>query len=318
MFLALKTLKLPLRLTRVKLYGLEPDRTVQWTSEFELVGDRTLTPDFNRFSFENPLVNAIALPLALILATIANTIVPILMYPMQLWIHELGHATVAWLAGYRAMPLPFGWTSVSAEPSGFVYLGILFLLGLLFWAGWRERKRGAMVLAGGLAVVQFYMTWLLPDRAFDMLVTFGGIGGEFCLSTLLMACFYIRMPDRLRWDFWRFVVLFAAASTFCHAFWQWHLIDLGVQDIPWGSIFGQGDAGGDMNRLNFEHGWSRERIIATYSRLGEVCLIAIVGIYGFFAVKLNRQVWFGLRQRAIAWQLEHNRDRPRPSARSPR
>ncbi|MEO0355731.1 MAG: hypothetical protein AAF268_13005, partial [Cyanobacteria bacterium P01_A01_bin.3] len=102
----------------------------------------------------------------------------------------------------------------------------------------------------------------------------------------------------------RFVALFMAASTFCHAFWQWHLIDRGLQDIPWGTmLFGSGDAGGDMNRLNFDHGWSAARIMSTYSRLGELCLMVIVGTYGLFAVKLNGRTWFGLKQTAIVWWL---------------
>ena len=301
-FTAVQALPLPDQLTHVKMYGLDTNRSVRWTSEFDLEGDRTLAPDFDRFSFNNPTVNIAAIPLALVVAMMANTIVPILMFPLQVWIHELGHATVAWMAGYRALPLPFGWTSVSAERSVFVYFGILFLLGLLFVAGSQERKRWSMVLAVVLGIVQAGMTWGLSDRSFDLLLVFGGVGGEFYLSTLFIVGFYFRLPDRLRWDFWRFVVLFVAASTFCHAFWQWHLIDRGLQDIPWGTLFfGAGDAGGDMNRLNFDHGWGAARIISVYSRLGEFCLLTIVGTYCFFAIKLNARVWFGLKQKAIVW-----------------
>ncbi len=301
-FSAIQALPLPNHLTHVKIYGLDTNRSVRWTSEFDLEGDRTLVPDFDRFSFDSPIVNIAAVPLALVVAMMANTIVPILMFPLHVWIHELGHATVAWLSGHRALPLPFGWTSVSADRSLFVYAGILFLLGVLFMAGWRERKRWSIILAIALAIIQAVMTWGLSDRAFDLLLVFGGVGGEFYLSTLFIVGFYFKLPDRLRWDFWRFVVLFVAASAFCHAFWQWHLIDRGLQDIPWGTLFfGSGDAGGDMNRLNFDHGWSAARIISTYSRLGELCLLTIVGMYGLFAVKLNARVWFGLKQKAIVW-----------------
>ncbi|MEL7475059.1 MAG: hypothetical protein AAFY30_10965 [Cyanobacteria bacterium J06642_12] len=303
-FTALQTFHLPSSITHVKIYGLDANRSVRWSSQLQLDSDRKLAPDFDRFNFDNPILNIAAVPLALIVAMMANTIVPILMFPLQIWIHELGHATVAWLAGYRALPLPFGWTSVSSDRSTFVYLGIVFLLGLLFVSGKRERKRWPMVLAIGLAVLQTFMTWGLSERSIDLLITFGGIGGEFYLSTLLIVGFYFKLPDRLRWDFWRFVALFMAASTFCHAFWQWHLIDRGLQDIPWGTmLFGSGDAGGDMNRLNFDHGWSAARIMSTYSRLGELCLMVIVGTYGLFAVKLNERTWFGLKQTAIVWWL---------------
>ncbi len=303
-FTALQTFHLPSTITHVKIYGLDANRTIRWSSRLKLDGDRTLAPDFDRFSFDNPILNIAAVPLALIVAMMANTIVPILMFPLQIWIHELGHATVAWLSGYRALPLPFGWTSISSDRSTFVYLVIVFLLGLLFVSGKRERKRWPMVLAIVLAVLQAYMTWGLSERSFDLLFVFGGVGGEFYLSTLLIVGFYFKLPDRLRWDFWRSVALFMAASTFCHAFWQWHLIDRGLQDIPWGTmLFGSGDAGGDMNRLNFDHGWSAARIMSTYSRLGELCLMVILGTYGLFAVKLNGRTWFGLKQKAIVWWL---------------
>ncbi|MGK7906665.1 MAG: hypothetical protein AB4040_05470 [Synechococcus sp.] len=311
-FLACQSLRLPA--THVKIYGLANDRSVQWKSEFDLEGDRAISPEYNRFSFNNPWVNVAAVPAAMVLAMLANTIVPILMYPLQVWIHEFGHATIAWMAGYRATPLPFGWTNVSSDRSLFVYVGGLFLLGLLFHAGWREQKRWPMVLAVSLVILQAYMTWILPERMFDMLMSFGGIGGEFYLSTLLIVSFYFKMPDRFRWDFWRFLILFVSASAFCHAFWQWHLIDRGLQDIPWGTIFGgSGDAGGDMDRLNWTHGWSATRIIDTYNRLGELCLLTIVGTYGFFAIKLNPRVWFGIQQQAISWWFREGPGR-KPSA----
>ena len=311
-FAALQTFPLPNNLNHVKIYGLDTNRSIRWTSQLELEGDHTLAPDFDRFSFDNPILNIAAVPLALVVAMMANTIVPILMFPLQIWVHELGHASVAWMAGHRALPLPFGWTTVSNERSIFVYVGILFLLGLLFVSGRRERKRWPMVLAVILAVAQVAMTWGLSERAFDLLLVFGGVGGEFYLSTVAIVGFYFKLPDRLRWDFWRFVVLFVAASTFCHAFWQWHLIDRGLQDIPWGTLlFGSGDAGGDMNRLNFDHGWSAARIISTYSRLGELCLMAIVGTYGLFAVKLNPRMWYSLKQKAIVWWLRQGPGRSR-------
>ncbi|MEM9568512.1 MAG: hypothetical protein AAF974_09420 [Cyanobacteria bacterium P01_E01_bin.34] len=303
-FTALQVFHLPSTITHVKIYGLDANRTIRWSSRLDLEGNHNLAHDFDRFSFDNPILNITAIPLALVIAMMANTIIPILMFPLQIWIHELGHATVAWLAGYRALPLPFGWTSISSDRSTFVYLGIAFLLGLLFVSGKRERKRWPMVLAIVLAVLQAFMTWGLSERSFDLLFVFGGVGGEFYLSTLLIVCFYFKLPDRLRWDFWRFVALFVAASTFCHAFWQWHLIDRGLQDIPWGTmLFGSGDAGGDMNRLNFDHGWSAARIMSTYSRLGELCLMAIIGTYGLFAIKLNGRTWFGMKQKAIVWWL---------------
>ena len=35
-----------------------------------------------------------------------------------------------------------------------------------------------------------------------------GLGGEGALSALMVLTFYYRVPDRLRWDFWRWPVFF--------------------------------------------------------------------------------------------------------------
>lgn len=252
-----------------------------------------------RFSFQNLPVNALAFPLATLLALGLNaSLIQILLLPWQIWIHEFGHATVAWLGGRRATPLPFGWTNYTFERSLFVYFGILILLGLLFRAGWQENLRWPRVLAVGIAILQFIFTWLLPQRAIELLITFGGIGGEFYLSTFLMVCFYCRFPDRWRWDFWRYLVLVIAASTFWKSFWLWHRIQRGQEAIPWGTLlFGQGDAGGDMNRLNWDFGWRAEQIIQTYTQLGHLCLLVLLGVYLTLLLKQSPRLWSWVKPR---------------------
>lgn len=298
---ALRRLYVP-HLKTGKLSGLHRDRKTIWTREFKLPTAPADDTPVDRIGFNHPLTNAIAFPAALIVGMMLNTILPFVMFPFHIWIHEFGHATVAWLSGYRALPLPFGWTSIAGEKQVFVYLGVLFLLGLFIRQGWREQKRWPIAIGSALVVLQFYMTWVMSERQFLVWVSFSGIGGEFYLSAFLMACFYVRLPDRWRWDFWRFVVLVIAAATFCQAFWRWHLINLGVAQIPWGTIFGgSGDAGGDMNQLNWAYGWSSDRIISTYRRLGELCAFGLLGIYLFFAAKMNPHAWFDLQQRAILW-----------------
>lgn len=294
----LKELQIP-GISEVEVSALQGSRSL-WTQQVRLIQQQG---PFNRFSFDNPWVNACAYPVALVLAALINASpFSILLLPLYIWIHEFGHATVAWAAGRRALPLPFGWTSVIPDRTWWVYVGILFLLGVLVWHSWRERLRWPIVLAGAIAVIQFYMTWIMDRWQFEMWLSFGGIGGEFYLSTLLMICFYFKFPDRWRWDFWRFVILMIAAATFFDSFWLWHHIDRGLADVPWGSIFGgAGDSNGDMNRLNGEFGWSVTQIVDTYTSLGKICLLTLIGTYGVFLVKLNPQVWYGIRQKGIAW-----------------
>ncbi|MEO0948305.1 MAG: hypothetical protein AAFY11_09205, partial [Cyanobacteria bacterium J06641_5] len=130
----------------------------------------------------------------------------------------------------------------------------------------------------------------------------------FYLSALMLLGFYFRLPDRWRWDFYRYPVLVLAAITFWKNFWRWHLIELGRESIPFGTLLGgEGDANGDMNRL-LDWGWSAQRIVNSYSTLGDICLLAIVVTYVVFLIKFNPQRWFHWRHQVVLW-LGGDRDR---------
>jgi hypothetical protein len=298
LFLMLKQLRIP-RLEQVEICAFLGSQLL-WRRRLRIGSQQR----WDRFSFDNWAVNAWAYPAAFAVALMVNNIrlLQLLHLPLHIWIHEFGHATVAWWSGYRALPLPIGWTSVSSQRDPFVYFGILFLLILLFWSARKERIGWLQVLAIFLALLQFYMTWLMPNRTREMLFVFSGVGGEFYLSTFLMASFYFPLPDRWRWDFWRFVVLGIGASSLWKSFWQWHLIQQGLAPIPWGSLLGgQGDAAGDMNRLVYEFGWSESQIVQTYRSLGNWCVLFILGLYVLFLLRMNNQIWLSLQARFILW-----------------
>jgi Zn-finger nucleic acid-binding protein len=260
--------------------------------------DRIAAKKFDRFSFNHPLVFVLALPLATVGALAINSsFLAGLMRPFHIWIHECGHATIAWLSGRRALPLPIGWTSWQPERSTVVYLALLFLLGVLFHTAWKERLRGAMVFAVAVALAQLVMTWSFSQQKVELWITFGGIGGEFYLSALLMILFYFPMPDRFRWDFWRYGILVIAASTFWENFSFWKRVEGGRERIPWGSILGAGDAGGDMDRLVFQHQWLNDRIIGTYNGLANACLLVLLGVYIGFLIAERSRIIPDLRQR---------------------
>jgi hypothetical protein len=287
----------------VWIYGLNSASKPVWKKSFPMPQSGLTTDDCDLLSFNNRLSNAIVFPVLLLLGAIlaAMPITKLLLRGISIWIHEFGHATIAWLSGRRAIPLPFGWTNYSLERSLFVYLGVLVLLGLLFWAGRKQEKRWPMVLAAVLAIVQFYMTWMMSENTFGLLQAFGGIGGEFYLSTLLLVSFYFPMPEYWRWDFWRYPAILAASFTFWGISFLWHNIKRGVQDIPWGSLWGgQGDAGGDMNQLKEQFSWSDRQIVDSYNFLGGTCLTTILAVYFYFLMKQNRFFLFALWQRWLA------------------
>ncbi len=308
LFLMVKQLRIP-RLEQLEIRAFSGSRLL-WQRSLRLGSQQR----WNRFSFENWVVKIWAYPVALVVALLVNNIAPlqVLRLLWDIWIHELGHASIAWWSGHRALPLPFGWTAISPDKNPFVYFGILFLLVLLFGLARRERIRWLQALAVALALVQFYMTWLMPNRTKEMLITFGGVGGEFYINAFLMACFYLRLPDRWRWDFWRFVVLGLAASSLWRSFWQWHAIQQGLAPIPWGTLLGgQGDAGGDMNRLVDDFGWSADQIIQTYKWLGNLCVLFLLCLYVIFLLRMNDEIWLNLQASLILWSYSLSRSNKR-------
>ncbi|MBC8126352.1 MAG: M50 family metallopeptidase [Gloeobacteraceae cyanobacterium ES-bin-144] len=245
---------------------------------------------YDPLSFDSWIVNAVAPPLVIGLAiVIERSFFGMLFEGFHVWMHELGHATVAWLTGRRALPLPIGWTSVNPEKSLFVYFGVLFLLGLMLVAGARERKIWPMLLTVVIALTQAYMTWWLPDRRVEMWLAFGGVGGEFYLAAAMMALFYVQLPEKFKWGGCRYVFLFICASSFFDTYAFWKKVKRGEEGIPYGTMInGEEDGGGDMNVLHDVFGWTQREIIHTYNNLGDVCVITLIVAYLIFALRLDR------------------------------
>lgn len=257
------------------------------------VGPALQEPEFGRYdlrSFDSAFVNAIAPPLVALLAVgLQKSMLGFLLTGFHVWIHEFGHATVAWLTGFRALPLPIGWTNMVPEKSLFVYFGLLLLFGMLFVAGARERKPAAMVAAVLLALLQALLTWRLPDETARMWRIFAGCGGEFYLPTAMAVLFYFQLPEKFRWGACRYLFLFVGTASFAESYVFWKTIKRGEAGIPYGSMVnGEEDAGGDMNILHDDFGWSQHDIIYRYNHLGDACLVALVVIYAFFALRLNK------------------------------
>ncbi len=294
----------PLGLGEVKtlvVTALDSRNRAVWRQTLTMPQRPTVEEDTDLSSFNNRYSNGLFFPALLVIGILLNAmpITNALLFGIKLWIHEFGHATVAWLAGRQAIPLPIGWTNVNPQRSFFVYLGLLILLGLLYWSGQREGKRWPMVLAVGLALVQFAMTWLMSPKTFDMLLAFGGIGGELYLSTLLMVSFFFPMPDYWRWDLYRYPVVLGAAFTFWGQFWLWKAIRLGRASIPFGMMWGDPEHG-DMNILVNRHQWEPGTLIGTYNTIANLCFLALVGVYAYVLYRQHRHRAWLFYQRWIS------------------
>jgi len=227
--------------------------------------------EFAPLAFDNWKVNTFVPPVLLLVVFLANlSPLKFLLTGFHVWMHEFGHATAAWMCGFRATPLPLGWTPVEPVHSNFVYFGLLLMFVLLFLAGLKERKVWPMVAAVGLAGGQFYMTWRMPELSQEFWWgAFGGVGGEFYLSTLLMLSFWVQLPEKFRWGMCRYVFFLIGATAFLHIRWFWRDVYRGIEEIPFGSMInGEGDQGGDMNRLMDGFGWNKFAIRRTYWLLG--------------------------------------------------
>ncbi len=264
----------------------EAQRVAEWEAE-------RIEPKVDRWdprSFDSRLVNLIAPPVVAGIGILVQ-VSPLgfFLTGFHVWIHEFGHATVAWLAGYPALPVPFGWTTVIPEQSNFVYFGLLALLGLLFYSGLKEGKPMPMFAAVAIAGLQYFVTWRLPEHRVELWLAFGGVGGEFYLSAAMMALFFVRMPAKFRWGLCRYLFLFLGSGTFYFSWAMWRRIRRGEEDIPYGSMIGgEHDTGGDMNVLHHDYGWAQRKIIHAYNDLATACLIALGLVYVWFVVRPDR------------------------------
>lgn len=242
-------------------------------------------------SFDNWKVNTFVPPLLLGLAwLVSQSPFAFFLTAFHIWIHELGHAVPAWFSGKHALPLPIGFTLITPEYSPFVHWGLLSLFGLLLVAGIKERKIWAIIAAVAFAALQHIMTWRMPDHRQEFWYgAFGGLGGEFIISTLFMMSFYVRLPEKFRWEWCRYLFFFLGAFTLLSTWLRWVDVYRGIEEIPFGSMIGgEDDQNGDMNGLLNEYDWSKFKIRRTYYLLGQACWIVLALTWAFFALRLNR------------------------------
>ena len=86
-----------------------------------------------------------------------------------------------------------------------------------------------------------------------------GALGELLLGAFLLVAFHFPLPDKIRWDFWRWVAIIPGALCFTHAMKLWRTVASDVSQMPWGSALGN-DSDGDMNRLVQQFGWGANEL----------------------------------------------------------
>jgi hypothetical protein len=249
-----------------------------------LVGDR--------LGFDHPWVDVLALPVALIASLLvgSTTLGSLLLYPFRIQFHELGHALVAWLSGRAALPLPFGFTFWREERSLFTGCCVCFLVGLLLVHAVREKRPFGVLIAALLSAAFVVLAMVLSVDRSRELILLGGLAGELVLPSLSMVAFYFPLPDRLRWDFFRFVLLVPASGCWLASLRMWFGVWRGTRTLPMGSILGT-DGSGDLDRLMAEYGHDTRSISTGYGELALWTVALVLAVYTAFALRAWWRLW---------------------------
>jgi hypothetical protein len=195
---------------------------------------------------------------------------------LSMWVHELGHATAAWLSGFPAFPGPW-FTPMAQTRSG--AFGFLVFAGIAaggYWA-WRNERRRLCAALGVLLASQLFCTLALSEDRAKQVVVFMGDGGCLVLGSLLMLTVYAPEDSALKrgWLRWGFLVI--GAGAFADAFAQWWASRTDFDRIPFGMNEGMGLS--DPSVLSETYRWSTDQIVGRYVALGCVCLAALAVAY---------------------------------------
>jgi hypothetical protein len=236
------------------------------------------------FAYDTPIVNGVTLPIVLGIGALAYAGGDDILLQMTtaMWMHELGHAIVAWLGGFFAVPLPFLTIAPSEDRSLLVILLVALALGVGAFFAYRSGRRAVLALLVGLAILQVVLSAVLNTAQATKWVIFAGLAGEIVLPALIILMFYLRLPGR--WDFWRYPAVVLSGVTYARELLLWVGVARGSRWMPHGSAMGD-DSMGDVERLASTYHWPAHALADDYVHIAYACLAAIALTYAIFLPK---------------------------------
>jgi Zn-finger nucleic acid-binding protein len=234
---------------------------------------------YSRSRYDEGLENLIAVPLVMTLSWLfcSRGFGRLLASLVGMPFHEIGHAAASWLSSRIAIPLPFFtfWYDDQSVFMGFLVAGAL---AWLMFHTFREKNWFMLSSASVVLLAWAVITFCVPPSRTLMWQILAGALGELVFGAFLLIAFHFPLPDRFRWDFWRWVALIPAALCFTHAMLLWRTAATDVSQMPWGSAIGS-ESDGDMNRLVQQLGWKANDLADFYSSAGNLGLAALGAAY---------------------------------------
>ena len=231
-----------------------------------------------------------AIPAALVLAFVLVSTGPghfLLRIFFNMWVHEVGHATAAWLCGYLAFPGPWLTPVASKQSLFFELLVLAALAGGVRWSIRNDRPALARALVF-VAALQLGCAALLSEPRARQLIIFMGDGGCLVFGTFLMLTVYAREGSALQrgWLRWGFLAIGAAA--FADVFSLWWSARRNYDLIPFGMNEGAGLS--DPSVLSDQYGWSADQLVHRYVLVGCLCLGVLALTWALQLLRARRAV----------------------------
>ncbi len=234
-----------------------------------------------RSRFDEGVENLVAVPLALLLSTVTcasalgRSVAALIGMPF----HELGHAAASWLSSRIAIPLPF-FTFWFEEQSVLMGTIVAAALGWMMFHTYREQNRFMLGASALMLAAWALITFGVSAERTRMWQILAGAWAEIAFGAFVLIAFFFPLPDRFRWDFWRWVALMPASLTLVHSTMLWRTVSADVSQMPWGSVVGS-DGDGDMNRLVQQFGWNANDLADFYLSSAYLALVAVAVTCGY-------------------------------------
>ncbi len=240
----------------------------------------------SRSAYDQGTENLIAVPLVMLLSWLfcSSDFGRFMASLVGMPFHELGHAVGSWLSSRIAIPLPF-FTFWYDDQSVLMGLLVAVILGWLLFHTYREKNWFMLGSASVVLLAWAVITFLIPPSRTLMWQILSGALGEIVFGAFILVAFHFPLPDRLRWDFWRWIALIPASICFTQALVLWRAASVDLRKLPWGSAIGS-DSDGDMNRLVRHFDRTAADLAAFYLNVAYLGLTALAVAYAYAAYRL--------------------------------